>query len=250
MVPANLLHPEEILQQQEIQGSAATTEADVSVEDRFPSETNEVLAGLRNGWLSDFETGSSRPVPRRAPRATIRLRAGVEALADGFRFWFESGRRLACSVLSRNDASQLRTEPIRSVSERVPIVPSGSPTPPVHEGIVVDLRDGWLADIETTPERHTPRPISWQTKVYREIEPVTGELGYWLDCMKELCKRLITPRTKAREVARGERARRAEAAARFVSATIVIALATGTVLYVAAVVHILDPRRLAQVLGQ
>jgi len=65
-----------------------------------------------------------------------------------------------------------------------------------------------------------------------------------------LCKRLITPRTKAREVARGERARRAEAAARFVSATIVIALATGTVLYVAAVVHILDPRRLAQVLGQ
>jgi hypothetical protein len=216
------------------------------------AEDVEMLSELRNGWLADFETAALIPPPK-SPSHGDRLRDVANAIAEGFCFWFGRLRELTSIATTSEEepsnAVPAAPAPSDSLAQCRPVMPAGPFAPTVSEE-VLKLRSGWLADLSASPERHAPKPVSWSTKLRREFQPISDEFAYWSACLKDFVLRAKTPRAMRRQTIRGERARRAEAAGRFISAGFVFAVCLGTVVYVAAVVHIFNPRHLAKILGQ
>ena len=158
----------------------------------------------------------------------------------------DCAKRLVAGIRDSSQRDTPRTEitaaPVRPLSP-----PVGPIAPPAPEEIL-ELREGWLADTVFSPERHAPRPVTAGTRLRRGFEPVTDELTYWCECIRELIRAAAAPKAQRRRTTTRERRRKAEAAGRFISAAFVIVLAAGTVLYVATVVHIFSPARFAQLL--
>lgn len=215
-------------------------------------EQGEVLSGLRKGWLADFEKFPERFAPPKRPTAAMRLRRHAQSFARGLAFWMQCLKRLAASAAAPKPTALKPEKAISTTTAPSPRISEPSPEviAPSSQGDILGLRDGWLADVEASPERHTPRPVTWRIRLHREFEPVLEEVAYWFACLREFAVRAATPKAKRPHISSRERVRRAEAAGRFISATFVVALAVGTVLYVATVVHIFNPQRLTQILQQ
>ena len=121
----------------------------------------------------------------------------------------------------------------------------------IQDEVVLDLRSGWLSDVEANPTRHSPKPVTWRMRLRRDFEPIVEEFAYWLDCTKELALRTITPKPKdseIRQIRTVQRERKAEEAARLLTTVLVVVAAFGTVLYVAIAARVLDLRRISDVL--
>ena len=112
--------------------------------------------------------------------------------------------------------------------------------------MLLHLRNGWLADVEASPEKHAPKPLTWTMKLRQDFEPIGDELGFWLECIKEFALRAMSPKGKRREVQWGEKAKRAEIGRRFVSAFFVGMVVVSVLLYLTMVQHIFDADRLSQ----
>jgi|ERR1035437_7656778 hypothetical protein len=136
------------------------------------------------------------------------------------------------------------------VVEQLPVDPVGALAPPIS-GVVVDLRDGWLADVEASPEIHKPKKVTWYVKLWREFKLLRNDMAFWGDCAKELAIR-ATPPKKRRQMSAG-RVRRGDAArgigvGRILTATFALAFGVGLLLYVATVLNILNPHQLGEIL--
>jgi hypothetical protein len=133
------------------------------------------------------------------------------------------------------------------VVEQLPVDPVGALAPPIS-GVVVDLRDGWLADVEASPEIHKPKKVTWYVKRWREFELLRNDMAFWSDCEKELAIR-ATPRKKRRRMSAGQVGRGGAArVGRILAATFAVAFGLGLLLYVATVLNILNPHQLGEML--
>jgi hypothetical protein len=224
--------------------------------------TGEVLTSLRRGWLATVETPPEVHAPPQRRQLTIRVRRGFGSLAGGVGFWFEQvKRRVSRPAFAEVAEAATAAEEVRAREEPapqkapnhapvIPSVPCGPVAPPLQEPALLDIRDGWLAEAQGVPEKHARKIVTGRMKLRREFEPITDELAYGFECVKEFVLRAVTFGTNRRRRLSGERARRAEAGARFFSAAFVIAAALGTVLYVATALHVFDTLHLSQALGR
>lgn len=130
--------------------------------------------------------------------------------------------------------------------EQLPVDPAGPMAPPIS-GVVVDLREGWLADLEASPEKPLPKKVVWYVKLWREFDRFREDVALWGDCAKKFAIRAVTPQPKRHRTPAG-RVRRVNPAGRILFASLALVFAIGLVLYVATVVNILNPHQLGEIL--
>ena len=216
-----------------------------------PRADAAVMDELRNGWLGEYEAFLSRPAPPRLSWST-RLRRRLAAMKSDLAAVRELRSREGAEAAARERRApeEQRDAATRREPASAPVMPAGPIAPPVQEPVLLELRDEWVADAAANPEKHAPKRLPWYRELYGGFEPLVDEFAYWTDCLTALAHRQMTPKRERRRVARGERARRADVAARALSAMIVIAFAVGVVVYVSIVVHIFNPKQLARLLSQ
>lgn len=132
---------------------------------------------------------------------------------------------LGASALPREPDVQLLADPIA----------------PEISGVVVDLREGWLADVEASPERHAPITLSWYAKRRIEFEWLWIDWKYRCDCVKEFVVGVLTPY----HAKSGTPAERLQRAGIISCALLAFAFAVGLAIYLATVAHTLNSRELA-----
>lgn len=232
---------------------------------KLHAEDEVVLQNLRSAWLADVAAAPEKYAPRPLTRkmkfqrnvdriqgriahclGSLRKSAGraISARAERGRTRRENSNGVIAqnSAVSKLDAGTL---PINA-EKRTSATPSAPLEPLKEKEVLLHLRKGWLAEVEASPEKHAPKPVTWTMKLRRSFEPIGDELGFWLECIKEFALRAMSPKAKRREVQWGEKAKRAEIGRRFVSAFFVGMVVVSVLLYLTMVQHIFDADRLSQ----
>jgi hypothetical protein len=130
--------------------------------------------------------------------------------------------------------------------EQLPVIPEG-PLAPSISGVVVDLRDSWLADVEAEPGKYQPKKVAWYVELWLELARPWREAALWRSSRKQAPRPVAAAPTKRRRKAAGS-IKRTETTGRVVSAILAFVFAVGLILYVATVMNLLDPFKLAVIL--
>jgi len=132
-------------------------------------------------------------------------------------------------------------------SENAPmslVEPAPDQAPPVS-GVVLDLRESWLADVEVSPEKYEPRKITWYSKFWRAFESPWREGAMWWGTTQ---KPLIPAAPKKRRRRSPAGVQRTDTAVRLLYAMLAFAFAVALVLYVGTLMDIFDPHELSRIL--
>ena len=130
--------------------------------------------------------------------------------------------------------------------EQLPVI-AEAPLAPAISGVVVDLRESWLADVEAEPEKYEPKKVAWHVELWHELARPWRERAFWGSSRKETPRPVAAAPTKRRRKAAGS-IKRTETTGRVISAMLAFVFAAGLILYVATVINLLDPSKLTEIL--
>jgi hypothetical protein len=128
------------------------------------------------------------------------------------------------------------------VVEQAPLS-SETPLAPAISGALVDLRESWMTDEDQSPNRNTPKKLSWHIRFRREFRWLWKNLVPWRARQKE---RPSQPRAQRTTSAR--RFPRTSPLTRILYTIAALSFAVSLALYMAILMNLLNPRRLAAIL--